>query len=642
MERSNTGVTMEIVPFDSYDYVEEIPDIDRFDHPISAPQSKSTPPSTLHQRIVTVTDTPLKCVRRITNFIYCDVFATATKHMFLRDSDDPSNFYILLGELIPILNSGCKTHKIKIIVADITVYYGCGVNDPLRGVWVQDVEGAWYQLVAPCHAQYQKLWDNVSSKLFPRHYSKPSTFGKEYEWTIREVTVYSEHTGKIADLMNLPLPQKVLKSHEPKRDKDNDGNKTLSLVIQGFVDVVFDQRIKSTVRVVMTLSHYEVCYGGHHQVADRGIWVRIYESPVWYRIINASSTYEKMLTTITEKVFGNSTTPPAYDIKSNYYRDLLRRLTYTSLVDEKGKSVSYLINPEKESNKEGQAYFLRGYALPKEDAIDAGPLCVSAYVSEYVVDLGRKKNSDLCIYLKAPEISVWYRIDPKCFSEVCSASLAPSYSYLSSVVNAYNWPSESNSEVWRRIDNCALVDLKGNFASMLSSCAPNKTSILKGQLVRKSKSPQYPPLNVQLYCEQYSIDYGTHVEDESRGLWLKDENQEWYKIQSPHPSYSDYAWEALVKTQKFLKIHETLVFDDAQYCPCDDNTGLYKCSMTICELFIESKGSFDLSFVLENKEFICNNLEGGFDKAASKRLFSSINKLTSKYFIMQLRFTYAM
>ncbi len=622
MECSPNLSTREIVPFDNYQYVEDVANVDRFNLQIASfDESSSTAnksKTTVHSRCIVVNNIPVK-------------------YLFLKDKDELSNFFVLFGELQPIYyekpNASSQQYpsqNVKIIVIDVALFYGTGPKDPLRGIWVEDLEGSWYQLVAPCHHEYQNIWDNISSKLFPTHYSNKGNYGKDQIWNVNKVSIYNNTTGNYADLLQLPLPPKVLKQLDGKRgDKDDMINDEMTL--HGHISIVLDADSSVEVKMIIGLAEYEVCFGGSVSSPqadnDRGIWVRGCDSTIWYKIMDASVPYETHYNSIQERSFGTKQSIGSYDIRSNYYRDILRRLTYTVLLNEHGKSVPYIFHHK--DNDGSSRFFLRGYAMPKEDAAEMLPICVSAFVGDYVVDLGRKNNPEPSMYLKSSHFKTWYRIDPKCWSEKCIGTNAPSIAHLNNIISSYNWPSET-SELWRRIDNFALLDIKGNFGSMLSSCAPNKTSILKGQLLRKSKNAQASSLNVQLYCDQYSIDYGTHVEDENRGLWLKDENEGWYKVLSPHQQYADYAWEALVKTQKFLKIHETLVFDDSSYCHCDENTGLFKCSMTISELFLESKGSFDLGFVLENKEFICNNLEGGFDKSGSKKLFSSINKLTSK------------
>jgi hypothetical protein len=145
-----------------------------------------------------------------------------------------------------------------------------------------------------------------------------------------------------------------------------------------------------------------------------------------------------------------------------------------------------------------------------------------------------------------------------------SSSSASSSSYAAvpeAILDLYNWPSEKG-ETWRHITDFVLVNGKGE-STTLEKYEGTKECTLRGYLLPPpSRDNTHSPLLKRLVAikiSHFSIDFGEDDTDESRGFWLADFEDAWYKLEEPAPEYASIANRTKEKCQKFLEFYDVVV-----------------------------------------------------------------------------------
>jgi hypothetical protein len=98
--------------------------------------------------------------RHVTNFRLTDL--TGAPHAL--EITGLNSLFILWGDLMPPAHSTCPIIPIKLYVTTFSLDLGRDGDDPNQGVWMGDVRGDWYKLVAPAHADFRSIADPLLYK----------------------------------------------------------------------------------------------------------------------------------------------------------------------------------------------------------------------------------------------------------------------------------------------------------------------------------------------------------------------------------------------------------------------------------------------------------------------------------------------
>jgi hypothetical protein len=576
---------------------------------------------------------PVGTFRKLTNFIYMDVFGSLAKSLFVRDASDPSEFFLMFGDVLPQRpTASVGPLRMKFIVVNVIVVYGCGHKDPMYGVWVQDREKNWYQLVHECHPIYSDRWAATTHLIFPLHETTLGSFGRNHVALITNATVYNR-CGEMSSLIEIPLNAEATKffgdslSSSSSRIDLSTPTSNDRFNLHGIVSMQIGSQ-KIDISIVVGISQYEMGLGGNE--AEKGLWTKLSIGNVWYKLVAPSLPYSPLFQNTIETCIGIEKKLTPYETRSNYFRDSIQSVALARLVDMNGLDANFLIEGRQ------QPYLLKGYLIPPNKS-NINPIPMTCVVDEYVVDLSSHKGKDKTncrLFMSCAKASKWFQIDLEHFSHEVLANSninnIPNLNYLQDLLASFQCNDVTDNDVWRRLDNFALFDVKGQFLSPISAFDSKRQIILRGELTNSDRKIT-TKLRVQMFVHSYSIDYGETIADPHRGLWFQDSSDQrvmWYKALRPRNDYIDSAFPSMNKIDKFLKIHGLLVFKDPTLCSRNPRTLALVYTKSIIDLFHWSDGDFDLSFVFENKAFVKANLQGCFDMKGSKAFFSSIEKLS--------------
>ena len=219
-----------------------------------------------------------------------------------------------------------------------------------------------------------------------------------------------------------------------------------------------------------------------------------------------------------------------------------------------------------------------------------------------------------------------------------SSALLSTHVFLpEAILDLYNWPSDSG-ETWRHITDFHLVNSRGELTSPeiyegTSGC------VLRGCLLPPPSADNAPSAImkrlVAIRISHFSIDFGEDDADESRGFWLSDQDESWYRLEAPSPEYQALAQKTKIKCEKFLQFYDVVVHmelgvavkmevkvEGAERRPGagvgagvsylsthDPETDTYSCHFTLSEVLERCGGQFDLDFLKANACFYLEQLQ---------------------------------
>jgi hypothetical protein len=200
-----------------------------------------------------------------------------------------------------------------------------------------------------------------------------------------------------------------------------------------------------------------------------------------------------------------------------------------------------------------------------------------------------------------------------------SETLPRKYATLpEAVLNLYNWPSEKG-ETWRHISHFEFFNAKEKFTT-LEVYEGSKGYVLKGCLLPPPTKNNAPSAIVERWVSinisHFSIDFGDDNEDPSRGFWLTDFENAWYKLEEPTLEYAEIANVSKKRCQKFLEFFDVVVHmevdEDEYYSMYDDDTETYSCELTLTELHKSCSAAFDIKYLERNACFYYEQLHNQF------------------------------
>jgi hypothetical protein len=149
------------------------------------------------------------------------------------------------------------------------------------------------------------------------------------------------------------------------------------------------------------------------------------------------------------------------------------------------------------------------------------------------------------------------------YSSSSSAGVVPCRSTAvalsEAVLDLYNWPSDKG-ETWRHVTNFDFVNAKQQFASLEAYEGSSGKFTLTGYLLPPPTTGQCLLKRlVKINISHFSIDFGDDDSDESRGFWLCDFEDAWYKLEEPTPEFARIANLSKEKCEKFLEFYDVVV-----------------------------------------------------------------------------------
>ena len=196
-----------------------------------------------------------------------------------------------------------------------------------------------------------------------------------------------------------------------------------------------------------------------------------------------------------------------------------------------------------------------------------------------------------------------------------------SFSDSSNHENSEEKKGDEMNEIWRTIDNYCLyriekkrtkrISMKNLKLTKMTSLYINRKNskyqmILTGSILPNPSCASYPPLQVKVVVFNYAIDFGDSPTDRNRGLWLMGAENVWYKLENPHPSYSDIADECLVLCAQYLNFYDAVVHGAQSGKPLINlNQSLHKydCDYNIKAVYRKSQFHFDINILRSNCKF---------------------------------------
>lgn len=216
-------------------------------------------------------------------------------------------------------------------------------------------------------------------------------------------------------------------------------------------------------------------------------------------------------------------------------------------------------------------------------------------------------------------------------SSHCSNSTIPSHlsslsTSLSDMISSTHENNEEKkgeeiNEIWRTIDNYCLyriekkknkrISMKNLKLTQMTSLYINRNNpkyqmILTGSILPNPSCSSYPPLQVKVVVFNYAIDFGDSPTDRNRGLWLMGAENVWYKLENPHPSYSDIADECLALCAQYLNFYDAIVHGAQSGKPLinlNQSSHKYDCDYNIKAVYRKSQFHFDINILRSNCKF---------------------------------------
>jgi hypothetical protein len=638
---------------ENYVFLEDIDDIAPYDWLINEDCSKN---DTEGSEIDDISFFSNHYYRKITNFKICDVFGIHLKSFFI-DEHDPSHYFLLLGELLPHNNndennSAFSSIKVKIPITDWFFTFGLSSQDKNNkcydaiqqsiqenhlleeGYWVEDYLFTRYHLVFPCLNEYREIYDFCLKQASFAFYPVQAPFGR----CIHRLVDYSicDFEGKF--LNPVYHLSRLDYDYTPICAKGRILNSTNQLYLKVFFPFL----------------RYEISFGFPESTdfekekkedINRGIFVHHLNGTenLWFKLEKPLKDYND------QKVLPDYVDPCNkmicdYMRSTKFYCAPYQKITDFQLATYDGNGIERGF-PQMNENQTG---FI-SLSIASPNAVSSDPylpllalsgklftkvenIYVRSFVQNYVFDSGRRDQDEVTVYMFSPSESIHYRLYPSAESCISGFNI---------ILNDYDWPSEEGSiEIWRRIKDYSLKDSEGKFTSLLFK-TDNTIHTLTGNLL---PSPEYarenlPLLPIQLYSDGYSIDFGRSIDDNARGLWMREIHSVWFKIiDPPATGYEEPGAAALLNTTKFLQFHDTLRYykhndgkntssDPSEgFCYVDDE-GLFICDYSIKELYLKSNKNFDIKFVAENKEFVKSNLGVVINFSSSRKFYFSLKTL---------------
>jgi hypothetical protein len=703
---------------ENYSFPEEIEFLDCYEWPfdeekrvktLSIPRSDSP-----GEKVSENSNRRHHCYRKVTNFKICDVFGINLKPFFINE-EDPANYFILAGQLIPFqeisnisYDSMKKVDSVKVLICEIFFNFGTEEAKMIRkngflenGYWIRDVDNHLYQILPPSQECYISLYETAIKIAERNFYPKNCFFGRNIH-LLSNSSIFNDcyhflendDATTVADPIShfTEHPSSLLFLHGKLHFLDEDQDDGSLKMKEGSLQMI---------NVQIAFSYYEISYGDKqmHEL-NHGLLIPNLSQAIWFKVANSQKQNAAMIQSLslTESLLegeSNEILRNGCDRHHKYYSFPYRRMTsfffqnYLGNFIEKSSFSSLNLSSEASSSSSlsprlknievlensTNYYILSGLIKKKvksqkqiggkrkKSQQDEGleseeevTIRIRVFIKEAVLDMGYHIDDGISLFCLSVN-NVYYRL---VWSKECR------FSSFSSLLNDYyNWPSDDESQVWRRITDYRVLDCKGNQQTFLTR---NNDFILQGNLLPSPSSPVSSPstafspllsptklsssstssssslstseeigkLRMQIYIRGYSIDFGLSLEDENRGLWIQDNHNNWFKIiPPPAHGYETFSNNAFNLSNKFLKFHEILFYSkNPAFVRYDDseNEGLYLCDYTIQDIYKESKGSFDIDFIWQNRQFVIDNIDNVIHPQKAKAFFTSIRNLTSKCF----------
>jgi hypothetical protein len=187
--------------------------------------------------------------------------------------------------------------------------------------------------------------------------------------------------------------------------------------------------------------------------------------------------------------------------------------------------------------------------------------------------------------------------------------------------NSKGKKSEEMNEIWRTIDNYCLYGVENKkkkrksienleFKEMVSLYIDKNNSksqtILTGSILPNPSCSSCCPIEINVFIINYAIDFGYSPDDRNRGLWLMSTENIWYKLENPHPSYSDIADECLASCAQYLNFYDSIVYgakNGKTLINLDQSSGRYDCEYDIKTIYRKSQFHFDINILRSKSKF---------------------------------------
>ncbi len=595
-----------------YSFLEDIKGIENFDWPINGQKGEGENDFTDNDDISDDDEKlfHVKYYRKITNFRVCDVFGIRSKAFFI-DEIDPSRYFLLIGDLIPCPQSkgdGSSTRAIALKVPITEMFYNFGLeNDGSvetkkqifedarleAGFWVRDFECTLYQLVPPALESYSEIFEVCLNAAKSQFKPADAHFGRKIH-LLENTTIHNSNEEHVN-----PLESKISDNH-------------FAFAKLSFLHGSSSSKLRS-IKVRIPFILWELSFGDCiNNELNTGFLISNLNNHIWFKVNSTAESYvyrEELSNCLdsTKAILSGCGKP------HKFYDTEYRRITHFEITSYDGKVMEEALpRPKPTSTPESLIFALSGMILKSKEEI----FRVRTFINDYVIDIGYRPKDEISIFTFSLDKSL-YRLH---WSSKCR------FPKFDAVITDYHWPSE-DQQVWRRIKDYKLTDVEGNDSTLLTQAS---LSILKAYLIPPESFDYLEDLKVQVYVEGYSIDFGQSIEDDNRGLWLRDNHENWYKV-TPNalPEYEPLAKEGLVKTRKFLRLYETVVnSENPAFVEFDEKHQQYVCDYTIQDIYKLSNRKFDLAFVSDNKKFVLDNIDNVIHKGKSRKFYNSLNVLT--------------
>lgn len=181
----------------------------------------------------------------------------------------------------------------------------------------------------------------------------------------------------------------------------------------------------------------------------------------------------------------------------------------------------------------------------------------------------------------------------------------------------FNWPHEDDGAIWRHLEEYRVFDNDDEIVDLFFtgsdySLKPRSCHCIAYLVPPKGSTAKKRLTNIPVV--NYAIDFGPPG-DLNRGFWLNDKFGIWYKLDVPHTTYKTYAEKALKFSDEFIKLHDAVVFGEADgvvYSNFVKKKRKHSCNMSIEDLSASTKEYFDIKILLEDRRLLYDRLSAIF------------------------------